>query len=137
MILGGKGDHQTLLLLIFTPSFLLEGLKTELAMVVAARLSNVLFHVHKFNFSSHTTKLESSEEDVHLRRRRRGLLRMYYGVNEHGGGQQAENPLDIVKAGFKPDVYMEKTLRECSLNELYRQEGRMKKGLKEERIVGF
>ena len=46
-MLGGKGDHQTLLLLIFTPYFLLEGLKTKLAMVVAARLSNVLFHVHK------------------------------------------------------------------------------------------
>ena len=54
---------------------------------------------------------------------------MYYGVNEHGGGQREENPLDIDKAGFKPDVYMEKTLRECSLNELYKQEGRMKKGL--------
>ena len=54
--------------------------------------------------------IESSEEDVHLRRRRRGLLRMYYGVSEHGGGHQEENPLDIDKAGFKPDVYMEKTL---------------------------
>ena len=81
------------------------------------------------DYTTQYCNIESSEEDVHLRRRRRGLLRMYYGVNEHGGGQREENPLDIDKAGFKPDVYMEKTLRECSLNELYKQEGRMKKGL--------
>ena len=52
---------------------------------------------------------------------------MYYGVDEHGN-QREENPLDIDKAGFRPDAYMEKVLRECSLNELYKQEGKMKKG---------
>ena len=52
---------------------------------------------------------------------------MYYGVDEYGNHQQ-ENPLDIDQAGFRPDAYMEKVLKECSLNELYKQEGRMKKG---------
>ena len=63
-----------------------------------------------------------------MRRRRRGLLRMYYGVDEQGSKEE-ENPLDIDQSGFKPDAFMEKMLKECSLNELYRQEARMKKGL--------
>ncbi len=62
-----------------------------------------------------------------MRKRRRGLLRMYYGVDENAP-QQEDNPLDIDKAGFKPQSFMEKTLKESSLNQLYRQEERMKKG---------
>ena len=53
---------------------------------------------------------------------------MYYGVDEQGSKEE-ENPLDIDQSGFKPDAFMEKMLKECSLNELYRQEARMKKGL--------
>ena len=89
---------------------------------VCVRCINFLTHLN----TPHT-RTESSQEDVQLRRRRRGLLRMYYGVDEHGN-QEAENPLDIDQAGFRPDAYMEKVLKECSLNELYKQEGRMKKG---------
>ena len=63
-----------------------------------------------------------------MRKRRRGLLRMYYGVDENGPLQE-DNPLDIDKSGFRPQSYMEKTLKESSLNQLYRQEERMKKGL--------
>ena len=70
---------------------------------------------------------ESSEEDRQVRKRRRGLLRMYYGVDENGPLQE-ENPLDIDKASFRPQAFMEKMLKESSLNHLYRQEEKMKKG---------
>ncbi len=63
-----------------------------------------------------------------MRRRRRGLLRMYYGVDDSVQLQQ-DNPLDIDKAGFKADMFMEKMLKETSLNNLYKQEERMKKGI--------
>lgn len=36
--------------------------------------------------------------------------------------------MDIDKASFQPPLFMEKVLKECSLNELYRKEERMKKG---------
>ncbi|XP_064382832.1 vacuolar protein sorting-associated protein 51 homolog isoform X2 [Halichondria panicea] len=73
---------------------------------------------------------ESSEEDHQMRRRRRGLLRMYYGVDDSVQLQQ-DNPLDIDKAGFKADMFMEKMLKETSLNNLYKQEERMKKEIQE------
>ena len=73
------------------------------------------------------THIEFSQEDVQLWHRRYGLLRMYYGVDGYGNHQQ-ENPLDIDQARFRPDAYMEQVFKECSLNELYKQEGRMKKG---------
>lgn len=52
---------------------------------------------------------------------------MYYGVDE-GGPLEEENPLDINAAGFRPQLFMDKVLKESSLNQLYRQEERMKKG---------
>ena len=76
-------------------------------------------------FASH---IESSGENKQIRKRRRGLLRMYYGVDDHAP-QQSDNPLDLDKAGFKNDLFMEKTLKESSLNELYRMEEKMKRGI--------
>ena len=67
------------------------------------------------------------EEDVRIRKRRRGLLRMYYGVDDQVPEQKA-NPMDIDHAQFRSDMFMEKVLKECSLNELYQMEGKMKKG---------
>ena len=67
------------------------------------------------------------EEDVRMRKRRRGLLRMYYGVDDQVPEQKA-NPMDIDHAQFRSDMFMEKVLKECSLNELYHMEGKMKKG---------
>ena len=67
------------------------------------------------------------EEDVRMRKRRRGLLRMYYGVDDQVPEQEA-NPMDIDHAQFRSDMFMEKVLKECSLNELYHMEGKMKKG---------
>ena len=63
-----------------------------------------------------------------MRKRRRGLLRMYYGVDDQVPEQKA-NPMDIDHAQFRSDMFMEKVLKECSLNELYHMEGKMKKGM--------
>lgn len=52
---------------------------------------------------------------------------MYYGVDDSVQVQQ-DNPLDINKSGFKSEMFMEKMLKESSLNDLYKQEERMKKG---------
>jgi hypothetical protein len=73
---------------------------------------------------------DSGGEDHQLRRRRRGLLRMYYGV-ENEQSKEQDNPVDIDKAGFQPPVFMEKILKECSLNELYKKEERMKREIQE------
>lgn len=62
-----------------------------------------------------------------MRKRRRGLLRMYYGVDDQVPEQQI-NPLDIDHTHFQSDMFMEKVLKDCSLNELYQMEGKMKKG---------
>lgn len=43
--------------------------------------------------------------------------------------QTQDDPVDIDKAGFQPPLFMEKVLKECSLNELYHKEERMKKGI--------
>ena len=53
---------------------------------------------------------------------------MYYGVDENAALHE-DNPLDIDKSGFKPQLFMDKVLKECSLNQLYHQEEKMKKGL--------
>lgn len=68
-----------------------------------------------------------AEEERLIRKRRRGLLHMYYGVDENGPRQE-ENPLDIDKASFRPQLFMEKMLKESSLNQLYHQEEKMKRG---------
>lgn len=70
----------------------------------------------------------NSEDDVRMRKRRRGLLRMYYGVDDQVP-EEKTNPLDIDHNQFKSDMFMEKVLKECSLNELYQMEGKMKKGI--------
>ena len=70
----------------------------------------------------------ASEDDHRMRTRRRGLLRMYYGVDDQVPEEKAD-PLDIDHVQFKSDMFMEKVLKECSLNELYHMEGKMKKGV--------
>ena len=61
-------------------------------------------------------------------RRRRGLLRMYYGVDDQVSSNQQEDPLDIDSVGFKVDLYLEKLLKELSLTGLFDKERQMKRG---------
>lgn len=72
------------------------------------------------------------DADRQMRRRKRGYLRMYYGVTDEGTGgtstREPANPLDIDSTGFKVDQYMEKMLRNLSLTDLYDKERKVKKG---------
>ncbi len=63
-----------------------------------------------------------------IRRRRRGLLRMYYGVDGQENSDKHSNPLDIDDMSFKADQYLEKLLKELSLVELFDKERQMKRG---------
>ena len=63
-----------------------------------------------------------------VRRRRRGLLHMYYGMDSGEVSRRKENPLDIDSTGFKSEQYIEHLLKESSLNELYASERQMRKG---------
>jgi hypothetical protein len=71
--------------------------------------------------------LGADDEDHQTRRKRRGLLRMYYGVDDHVTSSHQTNPLDIDSSGFKVDEYLEKMLKELSLTDLYEKERKMKK----------
>lgn len=69
------------------------------------------------------------DEDRQMRRRKRGFLRMYYGVNDkETTPSQILDPLDIDGAGFKVNEYVEKMLKELSLTDLYEKERRVKRG---------
>lgn len=68
------------------------------------------------------------ESEQRVRRRRRGLLHMYYGMESAEVSKRKEDPLDIDGTGFKPDQYIEHLLKESSLNELYDREKQMRKG---------
>ena len=70
--------------------------------------------------------MEDAERQI--RRRRRGLLRMYYGVDDHASSSKPENPLDIDGSGFNPDHFMDKLLKEASLGQLFEMEKKLKKG---------
>ncbi|XP_019849380.1 PREDICTED: vacuolar protein sorting-associated protein 51 homolog [Amphimedon queenslandica] len=73
----------------------------------------------------------TDDADRQMRRRKRGYLRMYYGVTDEGTGgasaREPANPLDIDSSGFKVDQYMEKMLRNLSLTDLYDKERKVKK----------
>lgn len=70
----------------------------------------------------------ASESEQRIRRRRRGLLHMYYGMDSAEVSSRKENPLDIDGTGFKPENYMEHLLKESSLNELFVREQQMRRG---------
>eukprot|EP00731_Ephydatia_muelleri_P020952 Em0013g679a len=74
---------------------------------------------------------ENGSDDQQLRRRRRGLLRMYYGVDESATNQVQDDPLNIDRAEFTVDKYMGNVLKESSLNDLYKREERTKRDISE------
>ena len=53
---------------------------------------------------------------------------MYYGVDESAKSQVQDDPLNIDRAEFTVDKYMNSVLKDSSLNDLYKREERTKKG---------
>ena len=56
------------------------------------------------------------------RRRKRGMLKMYYGLEDEDGKEATTDPIDIDGAHFDPDVYLARLMREKRLTELVDRE---------------
>uniref|UniRef100_A0A665XDG7 Vacuolar protein sorting-associated protein 51 homolog n=1 Tax=Echeneis naucrates TaxID=173247 RepID=A0A665XDG7_ECHNA len=72
-------------------------------------------------------------EEVTVRRRVHGMLKLYYGLNEEGkAAEESESldPCDINGPHFDPELYLNKLRRECSLAELMDQETCMVKQIR-------
>ncbi|XP_074642673.1 vacuolar protein sorting-associated protein 51 homolog isoform X2 [Tubulanus polymorphus] len=71
------------------------------------------------------------DEDSQSKRRKHGMLKMYYGIADDQSGASASiDPCDINGAHFKADIFLNKLLREKSLAELMDKESEMVKNIK-------
>ncbi|XP_067656588.1 vacuolar protein sorting-associated protein 51 homolog [Haliotis asinina] len=59
------------------------------------------------------------------KRRRHGVLKMYYGIDEEKPGTTTVDPCDIDGAHFKPDIYLSTLIKKSSLTELMDRENEM------------
>ncbi|XP_059499775.1 vacuolar protein sorting-associated protein 51 homolog [Stegostoma tigrinum] len=62
------------------------------------------------------------------KRRIRGMLKLYYGLNE--GSREPLDPGDIDGAHFQPEFYLNKLRKECTLAELMESEAEMVKHIR-------
>ena len=71
---------------------------------------------------------ESLSAEENRRRRKHGMLKMFYGLDdESAGAQDSLNPVDINGAHFNPEVYLAKLMKEKRLTELIDRESDMVK----------
>ena len=64
-----------------------------------------------------------------LRGRWRGLLHMYYGVDEEAQGNKQEDVLNIISIHFKADQYLEQLYKTCDLQHLKTEKEKTKSGI--------
>ncbi|XP_038070906.1 vacuolar protein sorting-associated protein 51 homolog [Patiria miniata] len=64
------------------------------------------------------------------RRRKHGMLKMYYGLDDEAGKEATTDPIDIDGAHFDPDVYLARLMREKRLTELVDREVDMVKQIR-------
>ena len=69
------------------------------------------------------------QEQQLLRRRRRGLLRMYYGVDEEAQSNKQEDMVNINSIHFKADQYLEQLYKTCDLQHLKTEKEKTKSGI--------
>ncbi len=65
---------------------------------------------------------EAEAEDEKTRRKKRGLLKLYYGMSDQSVPGQAQDPYDINEAHFQHFEFLEKLFKEKSLSELMDKE---------------
>ena len=71
---------------------------------------------------------ESISAEENRRRRKHGMLKMFYGLDDETGGAQGSlNPVDINGAHFNPEVYLAKLMKEKRLTDLIDRESDMVK----------
>ncbi|XP_071946799.1 vacuolar protein sorting-associated protein 51 homolog [Antedon mediterranea] len=71
-------------------------------------------------------KIDEAGEEIR-RRRKHGMLKLYYGMEESNKDNQDSNPIDINGAQFNPQVYLSRLMKEKRLNELIDRESDMVK----------
>ena len=64
-----------------------------------------------------------------LRKRRRGLLRMYYGVDDAAQSRKQEDVLDINNTHFKANEYLDQLYKTCDLQHLKAEKEKTKSGV--------
>ncbi|XP_078058912.1 vacuolar protein sorting-associated protein 51 homolog [Mustelus asterias] len=69
-----------------------------------------------------------AEAGTGKKRRVRGMLKLYYGMNE--GAREPLDPGDIDGAHFQPEFYLNKLRKECTLAELMESEAEMVKHIR-------
>ena len=72
-----------------------------------------------FKFSSIP---EAPDEDQASRRRKRGLLKLYYGVSDQTSTGNKPDPYDINEAHFEHDAFLDRLFKEKTLSELMDKE---------------
>ncbi|XP_052229082.1 vacuolar protein sorting-associated protein 51 homolog isoform X2 [Dreissena polymorpha] len=70
------------------------------------------------------------DEDPEQRRKRHGMLKMYYGLDKDEAGGASLDPCDIDGAHFNKDMYLSKLIQEKSLTELMDKESDMLKQIR-------
>lgn len=93
-----------------------------------------MYHIHeKFLCCLYCDSLDEADGQPgeETRRRRHGMLKMYYGMDAESKGEAATaDPCDINGAHFQPDVFLTKVIKEKSLTELMDKEHEMVKQIK-------
>ncbi|XP_022337186.2 vacuolar protein sorting-associated protein 51 homolog [Crassostrea virginica] len=67
---------------------------------------------------------EEGEVNGEHRKKRHGMLKMYYGMEEETPGSSTVDPCDINGAHFDPDMYLSKLIKEKSLTDLMDEEAK-------------
>eukprot|EP00112_Aurelia_sp_Birch-Aquarium-sp1_P006498 Seg1716.21 transcript_id=Seg1716.21/GoldUCD/mRNA.D3Y31 product="Vacuolar protein sorting-associated protein 51" protein_id=Seg1716.21/GoldUCD/D3Y31 len=73
---------------------------------------------------------EGDSDDERTRRKKRGLLKLYYGMSDQLAAGQSQDPCDINGAHFQHEDYLEKMFKEKSLSELMDKETEIVKQIK-------
>ncbi|XP_033098791.1 vacuolar protein sorting-associated protein 51 homolog [Anneissia japonica] len=74
-------------------------------------------------------KMDDASEEIR-RRRKHGMLKLYYGMEDTSKENQDSNPIDINGAQFDPQVYLSRLMKEKRLNELIDRESDMVKQIR-------
>ena len=80
-------------------------------------------------FLPHTDQADGVDQEQLLRKRRRGLLRMYYGVDEEDQRKKQEDVLNINSTHFKADKYLEQLYKTSDLQHLKTEKEKTKAGM--------
>jgi len=80
-------------------------------------------------FLLYTDQADRVDQEQLLRKRRRGLLRMYYGVDEEDQRNKQQDVLNINSTHFKANKYLEQLYKTSDLQHLKTEKEKTKAGM--------